>query len=170
MQEVSGFDEIVERFTAIATEFCGVVDTAATLDRVAFLKQVYRLLPKLIDQAISFPDVELSDNENADGEEDVAQNHGAWKARFALLSEKLDDWDFYPEVLDPVFDPLRDTEVVLGSLADDLADIHRDLSEALSDPSMLPQNRIWTWQFSFRTHWGQHAVDALKTIHVRLQA
>jgi hypothetical protein len=173
MQQSGDLDEIVERFAATATQFCNTVDTAATLDRVDFLKHIYGLLPRLIDQAISFPDVALS--ERAEGENvtlrneaDVAQNYEMWRARYSLLGEKLDDWNSYWEVFNPTH--IHDTEAVCGSLADDLADIYGDLSEPLNKTSMLPPDKIWAWQFSFSTHWGHHAVGALRTIHVRLQA
>jgi hypothetical protein len=29
---------------------------------------------------------------------------------------------------------------------------------------------IWEWRLGFSSHWGKHAIDALRTIHFRLGA
>jgi hypothetical protein len=67
-----------------------------------------------------------------------------------------------------VFAPLNeeDTESVFNSLADDLADIYRDLKRGL-----LLYNQghiveaIWEWRFNFDIHWGTHLVGAQRAIH-----
>ncbi|HKF48852.1 MAG TPA: DUF5063 domain-containing protein [Terracidiphilus sp.] len=174
MKTPNELSETVEQFALVAAQFCGVVDAVLSLDRSEFCTQIYRLLPKLIDQAISLPDVAPSNAEGGQDEEgikapptseslSVEQSHAKWKLRYSLLTEKLEDWDLYREV----FNPVSDAEVVYGSLADDLADIYRDLSEPLNETSTPPEDRIWAWRFSFRSHWGQHAVDALRAIHSR---
>lgn len=58
-------------------------------------------------------------------------------------------------------------EVSLGSLADDLADIWRDLRaglDALEGGSQW-QDVAWEWRFGLQTHWGRHAVEALRALH-----
>jgi hypothetical protein len=55
---------------------------------------------------------------------------------------------------------------VIGDVADDLADIYRDIKNGL----WLHANRhsteaIWEWKHSFNTHWGRHAVGALHALH-----
>jgi hypothetical protein len=84
------------------------------------------------------------------------------------LKEKLGEWDQYNQV----FDPTQDADAVHGSLADDLADIYRDLKEGLvlkETKLRQPEDLIWEWRFAFHSHWGKHAMDALLTIHFRLQ-
>jgi hypothetical protein len=163
---------VINRFAAVATQFCAVVDAAPSLSRKEFLNQIYSVLPKLIDQAICMPDVELNESSEEapdhDGQlEDTRLGHQEWQRLFDTLREKLGDWDSYREF----FDPIEDTEPCGGSLADDLADIYRDMKEVLveNEPSSArPEDRIWEWQFSFNSHWGRHAIDALKVIHVLL--
>jgi hypothetical protein len=82
-----------------------------------------------------------------------------------LLKEKLGDWDSYRQV----FDPTEDTEAIFGSLADDIADIYRDLQEGLVLCEARPQDAIWEWRLLFYSHWGKHAINALLTTHFRLQ-
>jgi hypothetical protein len=165
--------ELASQFSLLAEQFCCVVDEAPGLDRAAFLAKVYSLLPKLIDQAISLPYVELNEDaeeirEPADIVEATRRKHLDWQSRFNLLREQLGDWDSYQEV----FDPIHDKEALVGSLADDIADIYRELHEILAGPeaqSFSVEEQIWNWQFSFSCHWGEHAIGALRAIYFRLQ-
>jgi len=71
-----------------------------------------------------------------------------------------------------VFDPTKDSEAISGSLADDIADIYRDLKKGLELKETYPRQpeaAIWQWRFGFYSHWGKHAMDALLAIHSRLQ-
>ena len=159
--------EIADRFAAVAKQFCDVVDIASSLDRAEFLVGIYPILPKLIDLAISMPDIEIDDSNEETPDHGSRLGHKEWQSLFELLKEKLGDWDSYQLV----FDPIQDNDVVGGSLADDIADIHRDLKEVLVDResiSVSPEDQIWEWRFSFRTHWGKHAIDALQVIHTLL--
>lgn len=60
-------------------------------------------------------------------------------------------------------------EFGVGDLADDLADIHRDLSEGLwlYDRGFRVDAQ-WTFAFTFQAHWGRHAVEALWALHLWL--
>jgi hypothetical protein len=66
------------------------------------------------------------------------------------------------------FDPLNidDTERGMGDVADDLADIWRDLKEGLSlyDVNDLA-GAAWEWRFNFDHHWGRHTTSALYPLH-----
>jgi hypothetical protein len=167
--------EIVNRFAGIANRFCSVVDSAPKIERADLLFQIYRILPKVIDEAISVPDVTPSDsNDGIDGTSQVPvrtkhrQSLEEWSQLYNLLKEKLVDWDSYRQV----FDPTRDNEAIFGTLADDLADIYRNLKEGIvasESHRARPEDVIWSWRFSFYSHWGKHAMDALLAIHFRLQ-
>ena len=74
---------------------------------------------------------------------------------------------YYGSVCDPLEVPAEET--ALGDLADDLADIWRDLKEGLLlfDEGDRDAGGA-SWQESFDTHWGEHAANALAVIHVWL--
>lgn len=163
--------EIVNRFAVVAEQFCSVLDGAPSLTRIELLTAVYTAIPKLIDQAINMPDVEPNecDGEEADVgiREGTRLGHDDWQRLYSVLKEKLGDWDSYQQV----FNPVIDNESIGGSLADDLADIYRDLKDVLvkrKASALRSEDSIWDWRFSFRSHWGKHAIDALKVIHSRL--
>jgi len=61
---------------------------------------------------------------------------------------------------------IENREYALGDIADDLADIWRDLKPALE----LYDNNDHAaaaaeWQFDFEIHWGRHATAALYALH-----
>lgn len=175
MNTVADIAEIAGRFAGIANRFCSVVDSASGMERADLLLQIYRILPKLIDEAISLPDVKLSDSDDPpEGNSEpafrakVRQGEQEWRQLYNLLKEKLADWDRYWQV----FDPIEDDEALFGTLADDIADIYRDLKEGLvlsETHQAPPEDIIWNWRLLFYSHWGKHAMDALLAIHFRLQ-
>jgi hypothetical protein len=163
------------RFASVAQHFCSVVDSAANLDRIELLLQVYRILPQLISEAISLPNVELNDDESQEQEKrkSVARararlSDAQWGQLYELLKEKLGDWNLYWQV----WNPTKDNEAIHGSLADDIADIYRDVKEGLvlgKAQQALPKDNIWEWRLGFYSHWGKHAIDAMRTIHFLLE-
>jgi hypothetical protein len=66
-----------------------------------------------------------------------------------------------------VFDPYVDEAPVAGSLSDDLLCVYSDVRRGLDLwKSKAPRAAaIWEWRFHFDTHWGDHAVDALRALH-----
>jgi hypothetical protein len=175
MKTIADNAEIAGRFAAIANRFCSVVDSASSVERTDLLLQIYRILPKLIDEAISLPDVKLSDSDDAiegstqrASRANVRRSAQEWRQLYNLLKEKLGDWDRYWQV----FDPTEDHEAISGTLSDDIADIYGDLKKGLVLIEMHevpPEDIIWNWRFLFYSHWGKHAMDALLAAHSRLQ-
>ena len=167
--------EVAARFASVAQEFCGVIDSASNLDRIELLMQVYRILPHLIGEAIKLPNTELSDDESQEEETVKSQaraglrlSEAEWGKLYEFLKAKLGDLNLYWEV----WDPTKDHEAIHGSLADDFADIYRDLKEGLrlgDAHQALPEDKIWHWRLGYYSHWGKHAIDALRTIHFLLE-
>ena len=165
----------VSRFGPIAQQYCSLVDSRSALDKSEFLLQVYRMLPELIAEASGLPPVSFGDDENEEQEASINKIHAEtemkqqeWGLLYDSLKEKLGDWDLYWMV----FDPRTDNEAIHGSLADDIADIYRDLKDGigLKETNKVPACEIiFEWRFGFTSHWGQHAVNALRTIHFLLQ-
>lgn len=91
-----------------------------------------------------------------------------WERLYQSLKEKLGEWNLYWQV----FDPTKDSEAIRGSLADDVADVYRDVKEGLdchNPDSTLQGEAIWVWRVGYYSHWGKHAIDALRTIHFLLE-
>lgn len=76
-------------------------------------------------------------------------------------------FDMYGEVFNPLLVP--PDEPVIGSIADDITDVYRDVVTGLR--AYQTGNRagaIWEWGFHFHHHWGKHATGAIKAIHAWL--
>jgi hypothetical protein len=169
----------VNRFRPVAQRFCSLVDSAVTLDKTEFLVQVYRMLPELIGEAMRLPAVEFGDDDDEDEVPDLETlmsqiqakariKNEEWSPLYNALKEKLGDWNLYWQV----FDPTKDNEAIRGSLADDIAGIYGDLKDGINlkeSEKVLPRGIVFEWRMGFYSHWGKHAIDALRTIHFLLE-
>ncbi|HXW54612.1 MAG TPA: DUF5063 domain-containing protein [Candidatus Cybelea sp.] len=165
----------VERFKVIAQKYCSVIDSRHALEKTEFLLQIYRILPELISKGIQLPPVQLADDEGEEKEASIREarakrrmKHEEWSELYNSLKEKLGNWDLYWQL----FDPTTDNEPIHGSLADDIADIYRDLKDGidLSESNEVPPSEIiFDWRLGFFSHWGKHAIDALRTSHFLLE-
>jgi hypothetical protein len=156
-------------FSLVGSQFCAVVDSAPSLDRVEFLSQIYEILPRLIQQAIVLPAVSPSDVVDRKKITRTRVKQEEWGQLYESLKEKLGDWNLYWQV----FDPTKDSEAISGSLADDIADIYRDIKEGLGVqyPGLdLQRDAVWSWRFGYYSHWGHHAINALYTAHALLES
>ena len=103
------------------------------------------------------PFLEPSDSEAADRVDDQEfKKVFKWGARLPF--------NYYGEVFDSTVVPPE--EPVVGDLADDVADIYRDVITGLR---LFEDGRFndasWEWGFTFQSHWGKHATDAIRAIH-----
>jgi hypothetical protein len=157
-------------FVDIATQYCDFILRVDNREGADVLLEAERLLPALYIAALDLPDTQSSDGPWPEG-----ITHERWRVVFLSLRSSLGVYDRYREIYDPaaMADPSGAIEngdaPVEASLADDLADIWRDLQAGV---------RVWPgadegkrrdltgyWQESFSSHWGQHLVDALRAIH-----
>jgi hypothetical protein len=156
-------------FSFVASQFCALVDSAPSLDRVEFLSRIYDVLPQLIHRGIVLPAVSPSDVDDRKEIKRTRMKQEEWGQLYESLKEKLGDWNLYWQV----FDPTKDSEAIHGSLADDIADIYRDSKEGLGlqDPDLaLQRDVVWGWRFGYYSHWGRHAINALYTAHALLES
>jgi hypothetical protein len=59
-----------------------------------------------------------------------------------------------------------DAQPIGASPSDDLLDVYWDLQRGLAAfDSGRASEAVWIWRFGFETHWGDHAVDALRALH-----
>ena len=144
-------------FADLATRYIDVIDTPSQ-DQVEYLTRIEELLAKLVASAHDLPQVEPTTSEP--DSQNIAPPAG--------LVDALGDADIYWDVLDPT--SLAQTpEVTAGSLTDDLGDIYIDLKRGLQLwDSGNERDALWEWRFRFHSHWGMHAVNALRVVHARL--
>jgi hypothetical protein len=91
----------------------------------------------------------------------------------AALGKLLEPIDEYLEVFDPYG---AEPEVVAFRLSDDLSDVAADLLHGLQHfRAGRSIEALWWWQFSYLSHWGNHASTSLRALqsvvaHVRLDS
>jgi len=120
------------------------------------MKELLALLSSLYLRALALPEYESDD--------DIIQerlSHDEWKKMYDRF--KLLPVGHYPVFFNPLD---AGEEPVTADLADDLADIYRDLKAGLL---LFEKGNIagahWEWRDSFVTHWGQHTLGAMYAIH-----
>jgi len=143
--------DAIERFAAAATAFCVWAEADGGTHPRDEACQARRLLADLIVAAIDLPER----SSDADAESIPDTEYRRIYRRFASLPFNL-----YSKVFNPWQVPSEDA--VIADLADDLADIWRDLTPGLSlYAAGNLDSAIWEWRFGFVTHWGHHATAAL---------
>jgi hypothetical protein len=171
-----------ETFAALAIEYCGLIETYEVLSPEQILHEGHRLIPQLYVAALGLPDVATDtggygteEDEPEDGDDDLQTppaytedpntiSTEAWMALWRAIGAKLGDRKFYREMFAPY--DLAEEEPVVGDLADDFADIYRDLLRGLSKwRANDPDGAAWEWQFHFAVHWGDHATSAMRALH-----
>ncbi len=172
MASNADFDEVVKRFGAVAERYCAIIDSARGLDKNKFLLSLYRFLPELISEAIRLPDSDPNDRDQQGDPNEVYSpkfiapefSDAEWLELYNLLKEKLGEENLYWTV----FDPTKKEDAQYGSVADDVADVYRDLKKGLllrGIDGATAADVIWEWRLLFYFHWGDHAISALRTIH-----
>jgi Domain of unknown function (DUF5063) len=79
------------------------------------------------------------------------------------LADQLKPVDEYVEVFDPY---VRDGEIVVSRLSDDLSDVAADLVHGLAHfKAGRATEALWWWQFSYLANWGSTASSALRALH-----
>jgi hypothetical protein len=148
-----------DAFELLARRYCAWVESSDELDRDRFLEELERHLAALYLAAIDLP------TGDADGPDaPPSMTNEEWQALSRRISEKLGDADYYRLI----FDPYQADPPVTASLADDVADIYRDLRGgfALLEAGGTRDGAVWEWRFGFDSHWGRHAAHALYAVRV----
>ena len=146
-----------------AERFCGLIETAESFEREAFLAALAEALSALIAAASTLPDVSPTDAEG-----DSRPSTKEVRARYEAIQRVLGPWGEYFTTLAPHG---RDADrAVLLPLADDLVDIWADVKGTLRGRmDGMPETDVtWEWRFDFYSHWGRHATEALRALHARL--
>ncbi len=147
-----------------AGRFCQLIESAGSTAKEEFAAELFVSIAGLVAMASRLPNVSPTDAELPDG-----PSHDEWKRRYDAIYETLGEWADYWTTMTTA-DYCSTPDPVSLTLADDLADIWRDLKSGLLalDTGASAQDVIWDWRFAFYSHWGSHAVEALRALHARL--
>lgn len=152
-------------FTRLAEDYCSFVesDAVVSMPRGALLRQLSMHLAALYAAALGLPDVDLGDWTEVD--EPGAPPEPTPEPLLARLEAKFGDVDAYSFVFDPWDE--ADRQPVVGTLSDDVTAVYGELKDGLQALSAGSgtEEVVWDWRFTFKAHWGVHALHALYAIH-----
>ncbi|WP_424964067.1 DUF5063 domain-containing protein [Ekhidna sp.] len=161
IQEAIATEE-TDRFLRAANEFCNELELGTTSE-LDFCNQLFIQVSNLIFRASQLPNIELDNNEDFDNRLTTDE----LQPLLSQTSERLGTSRFYWTKFNPIDDD--DMELVAGDLLDDLADMYADIKPNLDliehGRTAEQEHALWELKFFFETHWGKHAVDALRTLY-----
>jgi hypothetical protein len=130
------------------------------------LRDLHKLIAELQCAGADLLGLRVDDASDSNGSHESDESvpdpfHGA---RHSVLVKKLSVLPI--SAYSKIFQPLQLAEApVVGWLQDDLADIYLDLRDGLAlFESGRTHDALWSWQFSYRSHWGRHAIFAQTAI------
>jgi hypothetical protein len=149
-----------EHFRDLTADYCNLIERFEELDWRQTTKQLRVLIPSLMSAAIKMSDASPTDNDAPS-----TVTHEQWSDRLSAVEATLSEHGSYwttPDVVDS-----SEPEVVNLPIADDLADIWRDLRDGLNRLEAGGQlsDIAWEWRFLFDVHWGAHAAEAIRALH-----
>lgn len=161
-------------FATVAEEYCRVIEHRHTLRGEQLLSTIHSILPNLYAAALELPttDILFPDDDAEDDLPDpipadaslLQERHQEWQVLYTSIAAMVGARNHYREVFDP-YESATESPVT-GSLADDFADIYRDLRDGLVNwRAGRTGDALWDWRFGFESHWGAHATGALRALH-----
>lgn len=149
------------QFAKSARDFCSWLESEPAAEAIE-VQLAIRLLASLYFNALS-----LGPGDSSSGIVAERLSDDAWRAVYQRAGAL--PFNYYPVVFNPS-NPDHE-EPVKGDLADDFADIYRDVMAGL----MLYDHghgseAIWEWHQGFTSHWGRHAASALYALHTYASA
>lgn len=150
--------ERFDSFVRVAHEYCACVESMRSGRDVADT-QLAGLLAALITHGLALPEVEPTDADLPEG-----PTASEWRDVFGGVRAGLRHEDTYWTVYEPT--GRKSQKPVAGSLADDLTDVWRDMSQGLRalEAGSAWKDVAWEWRFGLDTHWGKHAAEALRVL------
>src|SRR5262249_47672920 len=161
-------DPAVARFVQAARAYCVLIESPSP-DRQGWAGSVLAALADLYAAAVALPEPDL--DEFGCVPVDQGMTHPEWEALWRRLRDVLGRPRRYRAYCAPTEPPAAGDEPVVGDLADDLADIYGDVKGGLlawdagGDEGYLAEV-VYGWkQPGFTSHWGVHAVGAMRALH-----
>lgn len=157
--------QLARSFADLANKYVELVSKPAD-DPAVFARRLLEVLAGLYSGALALPTVS-----DVDPDHDFYRSTDAeWRAVYRVASDAFGERDHYWINYDPILPRDGSADCVCASLADDCADIHRDLIGPLmvfnDDSTGHLDNIIEEWSVTpFQTHWGIHATHAMCALH-----
>lgn len=145
---------------------CALLEQPGAVDADVVARRVVSALARLVAAVTDLPDAGAgagADDDAADVLSAFDVDGQQWQVVYRRVGEVLGPYSGYYQEANRPFDVGGPQSTSLGDLADDLADIWRDLAPGLLalDAGVSPRDVVEDWRTSYRVHWGYHATSAL---------
>ena len=155
-------------FVECAREYCGLIENPPA-DSKAWTRSLLTALSELYAAALGLRAIEGV----AASEANLSRfevSHDEWRTLYHRLCSQLGPDAWYWMYYEPMVPQVEKAAPVAGNLADDLADVYRDVVPGLrawgSEDDSLLDEIVFQWiKGGFEIHWGSHAADALGILH-----
>jgi hypothetical protein len=163
-------------FVARSEAFCAIVEDSSDVSSPAFTRAIHLCVAALYAAGLELPsplEDDGGDDDDAADDEAISSpssiepdpdrlSHDEWRRVYDSIGSRLAGADMYMEM----FDPFGWTEEpVVGSLADDLADVYQEIRAGLLKWRRGERDdAVWTWRFGLETHWAEHATGAMRAL------
>lgn len=155
--------ESLSEFVKQAEAYCELIQCCPNIDKAEFVRRCTRALASLYSAALCLPVDTIDEWPLLPSKYNVTQN--LYRSVETVISSVLAEENTYWEV----YNPYEPSEVLTTTLSDDLSDIYGELLPGLA---LFKKNRTRTtrmavtdWTSGFKNHWGDHLVDALRSLH-----
>jgi len=153
-------------FLKAARQYMALMENGKVIEE-EFFREIIKILSQLYSAGLSLKDIPLKYS-NANTEFHIPEEE-ILKIPANILS--FIGSLYYNEIFNPT---QLNSEPVTGCLYDDLTDIYKDLKRAFylldhigTDKAV--EEALWQLNFSFKHHWGDHAIDALRYLHYKIK-
>jgi hypothetical protein len=157
----------VRTFVGAASRYCRLVESTPP-DPDAWMQELLHAISILYAAAPIVRELDI----NTAGQSipaDLRLSNDQWQVIYSHLMDTLPITPIYSAHFNPV-DAAPNDEAGTGDLADDLADIYRDLRPGLAawelSGDAYTDDILYQWvHFGHLHHWGRHAVNAMRALH-----
>ncbi|HEV2654674.1 MAG TPA: DUF5063 domain-containing protein [Ktedonobacteraceae bacterium] len=156
----------VAAFMQAAQKFCSVIENPAADLRI-WIKDVLLSTAVLYTVGLALSQIPTPEITDVETERQPIEQ---WQELYNHLSTLLREKRWYACVSFETHPAHQVQKQLYGDLADDLADIYRDVITGLRRWNTTADEYlgdiVWDWQFHFIHHWGDdHAAAALRYLH-----
>ncbi len=151
-------EAVVEEYAQVAREAVSLMERIEDLSAAQLVHGAATILPRLYLLGFLLPLVDV-ETENISK---PSRSYEEWTKLRESIARVMGEWDGYRKV----FDCYEDTEVVMGTLSDDLTDICWDLETPLKRyEGGEIGDAVFEWRETFRSHTGEHTTSAMRAIY-----
>jgi hypothetical protein len=151
-------DVALRQFRQAVEAFCSMIEDSQDGDLRSYARRARNAVAGVYLAAALLPPTVLPEDDPAVPAGDLRRS----QALEASIRDVLGADDTFVDI----WDPTEPDDPIQRTLAGELVEIYEDLREALWLLDTVSEDGLWEIEFAFENHWGKHAVDVLRPLHL----